>query len=99
MKDYAKAFYKSKAWRECQQTYKSMVGGLCEECLANGIYTAGVIVHHKEHITPDNITDPNVTLNYNNLKLVCRDCHAREHSSRQHRYFYDDLGNLAIRSD
>ena len=99
MKDYAKAFYKSKAWKGCQQTYKAMVGGLCEECLANGIYTAGVIVHHKVHITPDNITDENVTLNYDNLKLVCRDCHAREHQTKQHRYYYDDAGTLVVKSD
>lgn len=96
MKDYAKKFYKSKAWRECQRTYKAMVGGLCEDCLANGIYTAGVIVHHKTHITPDNINDTNITLNYDNLKLVCRACHAREHSTKQHRYYYDEAGILVV---
>lgn len=99
MKDYAKAFYKSKAWKECQKTYKAMVGGLCEDCLENGAYKSGVIVHHKEHITPDNIFNPDITLNFDNLKLVCRECHAREHSTVQRRYYYDEAGCLVVQSD
>ena len=61
MKSFAKAFYKSKAWKECRAAYARRAGGLCERCLANGIYKAGEIVHHKIEITPENINDPTVT--------------------------------------
>lgn len=44
----------------------------------------GEIVHHKIYIGYKNIYNPNVTLNFNNLELLCRDCHNKEH-------FADDL--------
>lgn len=39
----------------------------------------GYIVHHKQHITPLTINDPDVTLNWNNLQYVCKHCHDVEH--------------------
>ena len=38
------------------------------------------IVHHKIALTPENINDPNITLNWENLELLCQDCHNKEHS-------------------
>ena len=78
-RDFAKAFYHSQAWKQTQAAYVKQSGGLCERCLQNGLVTAGVIVHHKIHLTPDNINDPTVTLNPDNLQLLCRDCHASIH--------------------
>lgn len=74
-KEYAKRFYNSKAWRTCRDSYFKSMYGLCERC-GNG----GKIVHHKVYITPDNIGDPSITLNWDNLELVCQDCHNKEHS-------------------
>lgn len=96
MKEYAVKFYKSKAWERCRREYSKSVGGLCEICLAKGIYRPGVIVHHKCFITPDNIECPEVTLNFSNLQLVCRDCHARIHDKRQRRYKVNDDGTVSI---
>lgn len=79
MKDYAKAFYKSPAWKKCRAAYAKSRGGLCERCLSKGIYKPGVIVHHKVYLTPENIGDPTVTLDWSNLELVCRSCHDAEH--------------------
>jgi 5-methylcytosine-specific restriction endonuclease McrA len=93
MKDYAKGFYKSKAWQDCRNAYVKSVGGLCEECLKSGVYKPGVIVHHKIHITPSNIYDPNITLNPNNLILLCRDHHALMHSNGR-RYRVDEFGRV-----
>lgn len=39
----------------------------------------GVIVHHKIHLTPENIYDRNIALSWDNLELLCRDCHDKEH--------------------
>ena len=86
MKEYARAFYLSPAWQNCRNTYAQSVGGLCERCLRKGLYVPGEIVHHKTHITPDNITDENVTLNWANLELVCRDCHGDAHRRIARRY-------------
>ena len=93
MKLYATAFYKSRAWQNCAKAYAKSKGGLCERCLKDGKVTAGVIVHHKVHITPQNILDPTVTLNWDNLELVCRDCHAKEHGVKR-RYRVDECGRV-----
>lgn len=97
MQDFAKDFYKSKTWQKCRQGYIASVGGLCERCLKNGLINPAVIVHHKVHITPDNITDPSVTLSYNNLEALCRDCHAIAHAKHVKRYVVDELGRVTAK--
>lgn len=94
MKEYAEKFYSSKAWQHTRQAYKKSVGGLCEVCFEKGIYKAGHIVHHKVHITPDNINDPFITLNWDNLQLVCRECHEAIHTRKKKRYKIDELGRV-----
>lgn len=58
MKEYAKGFYKSAAWKRARQQVITRSNGLCERCKARGIYKPGYIVHHKEYITPGNISNP-----------------------------------------
>ena len=96
MQDYAKTFYKSKAWQACRESYLKQKHGLCEQCMKRGIYTPGVIVHHKKHITPKNITDPNVTLSWDNLELLCREHHAEMHKGKR-RYKVDKYGRVTAR--
>lgn len=94
MKEYAESFYKSEAWKKARATYAKSVGGLCERCKAQGIISPGEIVHHITHITPDNITDPNITLNFDNLMLLCRDCHSFMHTGNVKRYKVDGFGRV-----
>ena len=95
MKEYAEGFYKSKEWKKCRAAYAKIRGGLCERCLKAGRYVPGEIVHHKIHITPDNIGSPDVTLSFDNLELVCRDCHTAIHTGRDvRRYKVDELGRV-----
>ena len=94
-KDFAREFYNSGAWYKCAQAYKKYRRGLCENCLAKGVYTPGVIVHHIEHLTPVNISDPKIALGFDNLRLVCRECHAEEHGGRK-RYWFNPDGSLNI---
>lgn len=93
MKPYAEGFYKSKRWQECREAYAKSKGYLCERCKAKGILKPGVIVHHKIHITQENINDPSVTLDWNNLMLLCRDCHAEVHKATK-RFMVDELGRV-----
>ena len=39
----------------------------------------GNIVHHKTYITEDNINNPDITLNWDNLECLCQTCHNKEH--------------------
>lgn len=106
-KDFAKAFYKTKQWKDCRAAYMASVGGLCERCYRNGLIVPGTMVHHKIHLTPDNIKDPDIALNWRNLELLCRDCHKDEHredvlrGSRANRvvktrYRIDEFGRVLI---
>ena len=48
---------------------------MCQRCKRQ----PGYIVHHKIHLTPANIGDPEVSLNWDNLEYVCKECHDAEH--------------------
>lgn len=93
MREFAEAFYKSKTWQDCRNRFVQQKRGLCEVCLARGIFKPGEIVHHKIHLTPENINDPGITLNPDNLMLLCRDCHATAHKPGK-RYKVDALGKI-----
>ena len=82
----AVSFYGTQAWKQCRASYVKYRKGLCERCLRKGLYKPGEIVHHKTPITPDNISDPTITLSFDNLELLCRDCHADAHGYRKARY-------------
>lgn len=96
MRDFAKDFYTSLSWKHAREEYKRSVGGLCEECWSRGIVKAGELVHHKIPITPENINDPDITLSFDNLQLLCRDCHGKKHDSKQRRYKLDELGRVVF---
>ena len=95
-KEYAKAFYKSKAWQRCRESYMSHCGRLCEICYSKGILKPAEIVHHKIYISPENIGNPNITLNFDNLQAVCRECHADIHKyyEKDRRYIVTPEGRI-----
>lgn len=76
-KEWSKQFYNSKAWKRCRKSYidrRIMIdGGMCEECHDD----LGFILHHKVLLTPDNIHNPEVSLNHDHLQWVCKMCHDR----------------------
>ena len=98
-KEWAKKFYSSKGWEACRNSYYIMQNGICEECGG-----AGDEVHHIIFLTPQNINDPFIALNHDNLKLLCRECHNKEHEkakrmtelnrTRENRFEYDEEGNI-----
>ena len=65
MRAFAKAFYESPAWRKTRAYILKRDAGLCVRCGA-----PGVIVHHKRELTPQNIDDPMISLNADNLSLI-----------------------------
>ncbi len=93
---WARPFYFSYAWIRCRRDYARSVGGLCERCLARGLYTPGEEVHHKIKLTPETVTDPAVALNWDNLELLCKDCHMDEHRQSKRRWKIGKEGDLEI---
>ena len=94
-RDFAGNFYKTGAWIHTREAYMKSVGYLCEVCKARGIITPGDTVHHKIHLSPDNIHDPEITLGWDNLMCVCRHCHAAIHGGgAKRRYKVDGTGRV-----
>jgi len=95
-KEFAKSFYNSSAWKRCRASYVETKQGLCERCRE-----PGNIVHHIEYLTPYNINNPDVTLNHENLELLCATCHQHEHYLRNsptvEGVMFDEQGNLIKR--
>ena len=91
-----KEFYNTQRWKDTRKAYRKSVGGLCERCLKCGVIRPGRFVHHKIHLTDDNFNDPALALSFDNLELLCVDCHAAEHDS--HRYVIDANGNCITKA-
>lgn len=92
----AKRLYNSIAWKKCRRAYIDTVDGLCERC-----GDVGKIVHHKIYIDILNVNDPNVTLNHDNLELLCQECHNREHFEKHtvldNKLMFDENGDVVER--
>lgn len=89
MQEYARSFYKGKAWRKVSGLYMASKNYVCERC--GGV---GTICHHKKYITPYNINDPNITLNMDNLECLCQECHNLEHMLKKPLTVFDEEGNI-----
>lgn len=74
--EFAQKFYNSKAWIKTRNAYRQSRYMLCEKCS-----NPGDEVHHKVHLTPSNIHDPDIALNWSNLELLCHVCHMSEHGN------------------
>ena len=97
MKEFAKDFYFSPAWRKTRDYIFRRDMGLCVRC-----GKPGEIVHHKVHLTPRNINDMEIALSADNLELLCRDCHAAAHgltAPTAEGLAFDEKGNLIRRNE
>ena len=58
-------------------------------------------VHHKIPLTPENIYNPEITLNWDNLELLCSSCHSIEHNKKyeaiREDVMFDENGDLVKR--
>lgn len=79
MRSAPKSFYNSKQWKDVEKLYKQKQHHLCEKCMEEGRFTPGEIVHHKIHLSEANYRDPEISLNFENLMLLCIPCHNNIH--------------------
>jgi len=82
-------FYKSTSWLVARELKIMTVNGLCERCGAIGFE-----VHHKERLSSDNVTDTSISLNQDNLELLCRECHNKEHKRFSKKISFNEDGDL-----
>ena len=83
-------FYKSKAWLVARNIKTSATQGKCERCGA-----IGEEGHHKIRLNVDNVNDTSISLNQDNLELLCKYCHNEEHGRfKKKGKIFDIDGNL-----
>ena len=90
--EWSKKFYNSSRWKKCRAGYIASVYGLCERC-----GEVGKIVHHVCYIDKSNVVDDEVLLSWDNLELLCQECHNKEHnksSAIRYDVKFDESGNL-----
>lgn len=75
---FSKKFYDSKRWQDTRKAYIISKFGICERCGKPNSKQ----VHHKILLNETNINDPDVTLNFKNLELLCDICHQLEHNEK-----------------
>ena len=76
-------FYASKRWRGLRDMLVVERHGRCDRCGKDcSDDTSQLIAHHKEHLTDDNLKDPNVAVNPDNIEILCAHCHAIQHRER-----------------
>jgi 5-methylcytosine-specific restriction endonuclease McrA len=85
-------FYKSVAWQVAREIKIRDANGKCERCGA-----LGEEVHHKIRLTVLNVTNPEISLNQENLELLCKKCHNVEHKRFSKQQQFDEDGNLISR--
>ena len=72
-------FYCSKAWRDLSFRLKVERGGKCERTGEVFADMSQLIAHHKIELTEDNVDDPNISLNPNNIEIISFNEHNKEH--------------------
>ena len=105
-RDFARKVYRGKRWERARSVAMSrqvkMDDGrvcppyMCEMCFQRSIMKTAEIVHHKVHLSRDNIDDPEICYGLDNLMRVCRDCHAEVHYPDDYRprVAFDSDGNV-----
>lgn len=66
-----------------------MLIGFIDTDFVKDAVSLGEIVHHKSYVTKANIFNPSITINFDNLELLCYNCHNNEHISK-----FDEQGQI-----
>lgn len=74
-----KAFYASKEWITLRLLLIIERGNRCNRCKQIIARSRDLIGHHMIELTPENVGDPNISLNPELIEIVCFDCHNKEH--------------------
>ena len=111
-------FYKTSQWFKTSNSYRKHVFNICERCgvptwrkndknyirlKEQGEDVRFGIVHHKVHLNELNINDPYITLSFDNLELLCIECHNKEHMTQvaeiREDVQFDDEGRVIKRGE
>ena len=90
-------FYKSSLWEKTRENALRRDNYLCR------CGRPAEVVHHIIHLSLENVNDPSISLNLENLISLCSECHFAEHKGEhcrgriieeQNPYTFDENGFL-----
>lgn len=90
MRSIDESFYKTQTWKRCRAAYIAR-HPLCEDCKERGLIVPSAYIHHIEHLTPENVRDPEIAYGDTNLRALCFDCHEKAHGRKRKRRFSVDV--------
>jgi hypothetical protein len=74
-----KSFYSSRQWVNLRLLLIIQRGPICERCGKLISNPLDLIAHHKHELTIANVNDASISLNPDNIELICLDCHNIQH--------------------
>ena len=75
----SKQFYATKAWRKLSYVMRMSSGSVCDMC-NNTFELSQLRAHHKAELNEFNINDVSISLNPDNIQVLCHSCHDRQHN-------------------
>lgn len=85
-------FYKSTQWQVAREIKIRVANGKCERC--GGL---GQEVHHIVRLNVNTVNVTSISLNQDNLELLCKECHNKKHKRFSKETVFDQEGNLISR--
>lgn len=79
MSDRLHSFYVSKPWRELSFALKVERGGRCQRTGKVFADMSQLIAHHIIELTEENVSDPSIALNPDNIEIISFNEHNHEH--------------------
>lgn len=76
---FSQQFYKSNKWLKFRNMIISERGAKCEICGKHIVNSKSIHVHHITELTTSNINDVAITLNPDNVQVICHECHNKIH--------------------
>lgn len=86
---WASNLYNSQAWKKLRSSIIASRGSRCEMCGRLMLDDSQLIAHHVIELTPDNVLDPRIAMNPDNIKIICKGCHDVVHHRYKARGTYD----------
>jgi len=87
-----KSFYAHESWQQFRAAIIAERGPVCQKCKMVIANSSDCILHHIKELTPENVRDYNISLNPENILIVCHGCHDKEHN----RFGYKPEHNVYI---
>lgn len=73
------SFYSTDEWKDFRKNIITERGNKCTECGKDILIDKQLHVHHIKELTQENVNDYMISMNPDNVRIVCHECHNKIH--------------------